>query len=437
MGARRGVADRGAEAIARWGASAALDLSPSQMQDVTGWTPISVRDTRTFLRGYVYAQSERSTPAETPDDVKTRETGAGLSLTYRGRVRTLDDLLDRADVDTDVWCVSTWEASTYETTIRQDDGAPLVVPMMRVKAKFSRRPDADLPDLSTLPAAPRAESAPVDDDVMLHLPDSQHGFVRDDSGALVPLHDRRAWAVAVEAARAMQPAVIHLCGDMLDLAAWSLKYPQQRGHVDTTGPTLEALHGDIRALRQASPGSRIVYTGGNHEDRIDRALVSQMGELAGLTAVGDNEPLVSVPRLLALDLLDVEWHPYGSDVWVGPDTGAVRLTHGTKHGSPGQAVARYLSDVAMGGQPTVVGHTHSVEVAYQRLVDHAGERLSWAMSPGTLADIGGPIPAAIAPDRRTWTQGLGVTRWVRGQPVASVAPIVDGSCVLDGRLVSA
>jgi len=442
MGERRGVTERGIELVAEHGLAAAASLSRSDLARLTGWSTVSIRDVSSWLRGAEWQAGQScdtGRAATDTEDLSTRETAGGLTLRYEGRVRTLEDLLERAEVDTDVWAVSKWETTTYEGHSKGEDGRPIVVPMHRVKATFHRRPDADLPDLSTLPAAPRAESAPVDAGCMLHLPDSQHGYARDEDGSLVPLHDPRAWALAVEVARILQPAVIHLCGDMLDLAAWSLSYPRPRQHVDTTGPTLETLHADIRALREAVPGSRIIYTSGNHEHRIDRALVQQLGELAGLRAVGDDEPLVSVPRLLALDRLDVEWHPYESDVWVGEgDQQRVRLTHGSKHGRPGQTVARYLGDVAMGGDPTVVGHTHSAEAAYQRIVGPDGERVVWAMSPGTLADIAGPIPAAIAPDRRTWTQGLGVTRWDdAGQAHGAVYPIVSGRCIIEGRAVVA
>jgi predicted phosphodiesterase len=379
-----------------------------------------------------------SDPTAEPD-VETRETADGMSLRYDGRVTSLDELLDRARVDRSEWAVGRYEVGTYEVTMRGPGDRPVTVPMWRVRATLQRRPDADLPDLSTLPAAPRATSASVDPGACLHIPDSQHGYVRREDGTLAPLHDPRAWAVAVEAARQLQPAIIHLCGDMLDLAAWSMTYPRARQHVDTTGHTLTTLHGDIRALREAVPGARIVYTSGNHEHRIDRALVASMGELAGLHAVGDDAPLVSVPRLLALDRLDVEWHPYESDVWIGgADRQRVRLTHGAKHGRPGQTVARYLADVSMGGDCTVVGHTHSAEVAYQRIVGPDGERVVYAMSPGTLADIAGDIPAAIAPQRRTWTQGLGVTRWDdAGRAHGAVYPLVDGRCIIEGRVVRA
>ena len=434
------LAQHGVEAVAAMSHQQVRRLTPDNAANQGRALYVTARVVASMMRSGEWQSQSGVSPDRDPE-VETREDADGLSLTYDGRVTSLDELLERARVDASEWGVRRWDVGTYEVTMRGPSDRPITVPMWRVRAALERRPDADLPDLSTLPPAPWASSAPVDGAACLHIPDSQHGFVRrDGSGELVPLHDRRAWAVAVEVARQLRPGIIHLCGDMLDLAAWSLTYPTGRQHIDTTGHTLHALHDDIRALRQASPGSRIIYTSGNHEHRIDRALVSQMGELAGLTAVGDDEPLVSVPRLLALHLLDVEWHPYEADVWVG-DEGRqpVRLTHGTKHGRAGQTVARYLSDVAMGGHSTVVGHTHSAEIAYQRLVGPDGERVVYAMSPGTIADIGGDIPAAIAPDRRTWTQGLGVTRWDEATGLAhgAVYPIHGGSCIVEGRRVSA
>ena len=436
------------DAIARHGGTR---IAQMQIADVVPLTPgrsvLQARflsaAARVVVRMGLPAAAAPGTPdADAPDapdgpreDVRLTETAAGLTLTVDGRVRSLDDLLVSARVDLSRWAPHRWRAGTYETTARDESGALRTIPMWKVHADFHLRIDADVPDLSTLPAAPRVESAPVDGDVMLCIPDSQHGYARDDDGRLHAIHDPRAWAIAVEVARTMQPGVIHLAGDMLDLAAWSLKFPRPRGHVDTTGPTLRALHDDIRALRQAVPGARIVYTAGNHEERIDRALVAQMSELAGLRAAGDDAPLVSIPRLLALDRLGVEYvEGYDTDAWVR----GVRLTHGTKHGRPGVTVAAILADVALGGAPTVVGHTHSVEVAYQRLVDHRGERLVSAMSCGTVARIDGPIPAAQTADRRSWSQGVGVVRWSGDHVSMTAAPILpDGVCYVEGRRYAA
>ena len=337
---------------------------------------------------------------ETRDRATLTETPDGLRMEAHGRVTSLDDLLVGARVDLSTWTPRKWSAGTYETTARDEHGALRTIPMWRVRADFDRRIDADLPDLSTLPAAPRATSEAVDDDLMLCVPDSQHGYARDDDGRLHPLHDPRA-----------------------------------RGHVDTTGPALAALHADIRALREACPGARIIYTAGNHEDRIDRALVAQLSELAGLRAVGDDAPLVSVARLLALDRLDVEYvGPYDTDHWHR----GVRLTHGSKHGRPGATVAAILADVALGGHPTVVGHTHSVEVAYQRLVDARGARVVCAMSAGTVCRVDGDIPAFVTADRRNWSQGLGVVRWSGDHVAMTAAPILpDGTCYIEGQRVAA
>lgn len=278
-------------------------------------------------------------------------------------------------------------------------------------------------------AAPRRRRKPPE--CVLVVPDSQNGYRRAPDGTLVPLHDRRAWDLAVQAAQRLQPDVIVLLGDMLDLAPWSCRWPTPLELVDTTQPALAELHWWLRRLRRAAADARIIYLEGNHEDRIRRALVERVPEAEGLHAIGADNPALSVPTLLDLSKLHVEYvGPYGARTWLWQDSdNPLRIYHGDDHASGGGAtVAKVLRKAH---HSSIFGHVHRCEVAWRAVHGPHGIRRIFALTPGTIARVDGVVPAAVA--EVDWQQGLGVIRRSGGRVLPSVVPIEDGECCLDGK----
>lgn len=106
----------------------------------------------------------------------------------------------------------------------------------------------------------------------------------------------------IEAARRVQPDVVFLNGDMLDLPEFG-KY-----HVDPRSwdplARIAWLHDFLRELREAAPDAEIIYLEGNHEFRLLRhlaeatpALKTILADLHGFT----------MPKLLGLDEFEVNY----------------------------------------------------------------------------------------------------------------------------------
>lgn len=405
-------------------------------------TGLSRRQVRRVIRwakeGMPTQASPRNTPAEGPKDapkeptVTVEDEGDACRVNVRGQalVMNIDDLVEVADIDVSEWTIARHRVNTWTTTLKNADGEPEIVRNWQVRADLERRFVVDVAEPSWTPVRriepdehPMVESA-------LIIPDSQHGFRwTEDRRRLEPLHDRRACDIAVQVARELQPQTIVLLGDMLDVAEWSTRYPRPSELRDTTQPTLLEVHWWLRDLRETCPTARILYLEGNHEDRITRALIDSMPHAAGLTAVGDTEPVLSVPRLLGLDALDIEYvGPYGASAYLWDH---VRVTHGDKVRAKGGATSRAV--VAEATEPTLFGHVHRVEYAARTLHERDGARVVWAATPGCLCRVDGSVPGVTA--RPDWQQGLGIVQWDGLQAHYSQIQIEQGRAMWRGRLV--
>jgi hypothetical protein len=347
-------------------------------------------------------------------------------LTGKG-VRSVAQLLRESNVNQEEWIVVKKVINKWDSVTKEG-----VQPLWQVKAWLERRPDWFVTPVKPVRALKRRRSVNAGpDQICLIIPDSQHGYRRLDSGKLEPLHDRAACDLAVQAAQEIQPAVIVLLGDMLDLAPWSLKYPVEASLRDTTQPALVELHWWIASLRTASPKAQIVYLEGNHENRITRALVEKMQEAVNLRPADelDSSSMLSMQRLLSLDKLDVEYHgPYGAAWWLWDK---VKIHHGNvvRQGG-GKTVSAMLGNASYS---QVVGHIHRREYAARAIEYAGGQKVISAMSPGCLCRVDGAVPHNAGSSILDWQQGLGLVYKFGEQLSMQVVPIDKGRMVLHGK----
>lgn len=350
----------------------------------------------------------------------------------QGLVKNVDDLARVSEMDLDEWRVADHSVNTWTTAIKGDDGVPQIVRNWQVKARLERRMieasawgvvRAGPPMPRVMPATERA------DRVALLVPDSQHGFRWSaDRRKLLPMHDPIACDAVTQVAAAMQPDEIVLLGDMLDLAEWSTKFPRPMDLRDTSQASLYALHHWIAELRAACPSARIIYLEGNHEDRIGRLLIEKAAHVAGLTAIGDDRAALSLPRLLALDEIGVEYvEPYGEFYSLSD---RVEFTHGSVVRSGGGATVRAV--VGSAHTSVAFGHVHRVSIASRTIYGPGGERVITAATPGCLCDTS-RTPANGK--RLDWQQGWGVVHYGDGYDHWQVSKIERGRTFYNGRMI--
>ena len=293
--------------------------------------------------------------------VEIEHDGGDLLVSSKGqRIRTLDQLLVAAEVDQAKWVVRSFKVNTWEVASKGSSGGVEVTPVWQVKASLEPKHLMDARPVIPTKVIKRKPPKPRRKGILraLFIPDSQHGFRwTNDFKYLDPLHDRKAIDAAVQLAQAFQPDVIVMLGDMADLAPWSTRWPAQPDMRQTTQPTLAELHWQLKQFRLACPRAQMVYMAGNHEERMNKAVIQNLEEAALLRNVDDapdKDPVISIRRFLALDALDIEYvGPYNSEWWLWD---RIRINHGftVKSGGGATVAAR----VKASGHSEVFGHIH-------------------------------------------------------------------------------
>lgn len=368
----------------------------------------------------------------TPKHAVTMEqTDDTATVTSTGRISSLRALLEAAQVDLEQWSVKKWVANKWNALGKDSQ----IIDLWQVKAWLERIPPYLVEPVKPVKHLSRkpARSSETGLERALFIPDSQNGYRIDRRTHVhTPMHDRRAWDLAIQVAMKMQPEYVVLLGDMLDLAPFG-KYTTEPDLHWTTMPTLIELHWYLGQLRLACPRAEIVWLEGNHEYRLRRMLMDQLKEAVDLRPVDDpNGPeALSVERLLSLKALDIEYlgaYPE-AEYWLWD---RIRVYHGTtvRKGS-GASTAAIIRDTNVS---VVCGHVHRLELAAKTTTSASGHTTVYAMCPGTICRIDGVVPGSTR--RSNWQQGLGVANFMPdGLVTMEIMPIEDGRCVYNGAVL--
>lgn len=168
-------------------------------------------------------------------------------------------------------------------------------------------------------------------------------------------------------------------------------------------------------LKEANPDVKIKYLEGNHEYRLQKYLDKNARELALLTE-GDGQQTISLPRLMGLNDLGIEWIPYWEDEHIEQAT----ILHGNiarvKGGYTAQAyIDRY-------GETTIAGHTHRLAMVART---QSGEE-KFGIETGSLCKRKMEVPY-VREGQVDWQQGfalVGVDQTNTLYP--AVVPIING-----------
>jgi hypothetical protein len=377
---------------------------------------------------------------------------------------TLDDLLDALKVDTDIWEVERWGYSTkqndwegyakvgttkvinyengvqtgYETDAHLDT-IPLHGESCKIWATFRRiHPIAIFPTIQPVAckATYKRPPAPVTSGIVrtLIICDPHIGYRRRGrDGLLTPFQDRRVLDLALQIAIYAEVDRIDVLGDLLDMNDWSDKFTKEPEFRETTQPAIEEAHWWLRQFREARPGATISLKEGNHEERMRRAVLNHVPAAYGLRRADDESgyDALSVPNLLALDALGVEWcGGYPQDLeWLNFGFG---LCHGDVARSMPGSTAKAMIDKM---RATVVfGHSHTQELLSLDWGRPGGSITATGFCPGCTCHIDGRVPGSDP--FNNWQQGLGIVDFEPGGATAAIMPVTvcDGETIWNGQL---
>lgn len=396
---------------------------PARVREITG---LSTGDAKALYqaifrqRQWLYAADVIG--AKPPEDADTWE------VQQTGQIHTLAQLVESAEIDLNKWDVKTWRANVWH----QYSDKSGVTPLWQVRATLERKV---LSDVDRPPPVPNAREIRARLDIprrpariAVVLPDTQHGFRWNENyTALEPMHDPWAIDAARQLCALLQPDEIVLLGDHLDLAEYGT-YRKSRDVRQTTQPSLMALHWDLHALRAMCPRSRIFYLEGNHDNRIRRHTQDSASPIESLRRVGENQEVISVPYLLRLDELGIEYvGPYGADLFFLEKSARAMHGHAT-----GKRVHTQIDSLS---RTLFQGHDHRRVIATRQIHDDpAGRRIVRAVSPGCLCRIdSGAVPGAV--HQQDWQQGLAVTALVDGHLHVALVEIDRGALMWGGVVI--
>ena len=380
-------------------------------------------------------------PDEAPSEIKPRtkidikHEGDRATIVGKGIIN-LDDLIAAADLD-DSWLCTKHTLNSWQA-LGKDNAT---VQLHQVKAYLERAPSFFVQGLDPMPTYKRkpATLAPVNKTALI-IPDSQHGFRRVENVASPggydwqPMHDRAACDVVLQAAELLQPQEIILLGDMLDLGPWSTRWTSDPSMRFTTNATLRELYAAfLRPLRALCPEARIIYLEGNHEKRIQDAIIGKLDEAHGLRTADtlDGNEVLTVQNLLALHTLDIEYlAPYGAAYWLFDD---IRIQHGAKARPGGQTANAYLNGAT---SSRIFGHMHRFEMAQRKIQTPDGTKIITAATPGCLCRTDGAVPHSGG-DYLDWQQGFGIVYQdaETKQTSTHLIPITNGTAVIYGHTI--
>lgn len=375
------------------------------------------------------------------EKIEKEEKGNKAKILSRStRIKTLDQLLEATEVDLDIWEVERHKVNKWEVGSKDPDGNIVVEPLFQVKASLKRKivTKQRFPVIKPVKISSklRIKKAKKDKELKTALcfGDGQFGYEKNmETGELVPFHDRKNLDLSIKLTKETNPDLIVILGDMLDLAEWSLKFQRKPEMFFTTQSTLIELHWWLAQLRKAAPHAKIVYLEGNHEERIMRAIVENMKSAYMLKAADDvrGDPMLSVPNMLGLDSLDIEYlggYP-DNEYWINDNLVCI---HGDKVSSvPGKTAGNMVDDARAS---VIMGHSHRLEMASKTIYARKGDITYRAVSLGCMAKIGGKTPGTK--EKQNWQNALGVVKYKEGNDIFEIYPLFvqHGKMIWNGKV---
>lgn len=368
--------------------------------------------------------------------------GEVRAVDVRGQIRTVAQLLKAAQVDLSEWepfepTVKKWDVALK---IKNGDVDELhVIPSFYVATRLRRiHPRAFEPKVSpvsiTIPKFTKQKNTVKKGTIRraLIVNDPQVGFRRRlHTSELTPFHDRRVLDLALQVAQEEQIDHISFGGDCLDLSEWSNKFLPEPEFFWTTQPALIELAWWFAQFRAAKPNAEIKKMEGNHDARLMNLIVANMRQAYRLKSVDELtlQPALSVPRLLALHQLDIEY------IGGYPDNGYflnnnVYITHGDLvRSAPGATALELTRRQAF---TTVFGHIHRRELVARRTKTTNGDLVYSAFCPGCACHVDGRVPGSRSDQQ--WQQGIAVIEYTDDEETIIPIPIQEGRMMYNGRI---
>lgn len=205
-----------------------------------------------------------------------------------------------------------------------------------------------------------------------------------------PFEDDNAIDVALQLIADIKPHKVIHAGDALDMTAWSDKFITTPQYAESTQQALIDTHQLFRTIREIVPNAEVALIEGNHSDRLNNYLLKNARAAYQLRRPDKllDWPIMSVPNMLGLDTLGVEWvGGYPANRYFINE----RLQ--VKHGNVAKAAGKTALAIVMDDRiSTISGHIHRIESTMRTVNTYEGMRTYAAYSIGALCLLDGTTP---------------------------------------------
>jgi predicted phosphodiesterase len=219
-----------------------------------------------------------------------------------------------------------------------------------------------------------------------------------------PHHDKTFHRLFCEWLADEQPDQVIVNGDLLDAATLSRhRLIPEGGYDNPINECLQAAYGILRDYREACD-AEVSIQRGNHDERLEHALIDNLTALYRVRAANDEVPALSLQRLLRLDELGVTYHdeqPWDRSKITVLDNHRLAARHGLS--TTRNATKKALTDL---GGSTALGHSHRLSVEY-RTTWHpeSGAETRLAAEAGCACEIEDGL-GYISGGQPDWQQGF-------------------------------
>lgn len=241
----------------------------------------------------------------------------------------------------------------------------------------------------------------------------------------IPEVDEKAVNAVLSFIPDFQPDFIHFVGDILDLTKLSGFIPDvydRHTFMDEITEGRVILKRFADTARKVKRSVKLLFHFGNHENRSLSYLARKAPELADLEA--DGEYVLSLPHLLELKKLGIEWIPYFKEYFI-------HNRYIVEHGDIARQHSGYTAKAMLErrGHSGFSGHTHRLAL---HMVTQSGITKFW-VETGGLFKLRYKHPYIRSAN---WQQGFALGFYDPTEDVMHpvVIPIFSGRFVFNGKL---
>lgn len=247
-----------------------------------------------------------------------------------------------------------------------------------------------------------------------------------------PHHDKTLFELTCQYLADEQPDQIIVNGDLMDAATVSRHRVIPGGGYDNPiQENIDSAYGILRQLRTTCPDAEIILLRGNHDERLEHALIDNVAALFRVRAAGEEIPALSLENLLRLRELHITYIDEPWDRAKVQVLGNYRLA--SRHGhsvtkNPGPKVLADLSG------STITGHSHRLSSYYLTSHHHEyGPETRVAVEAGCMCEIEDGLGYAREPN---WQRGFLIAKsWPDSNPGPKDDFTVAAAIYLPGRLL--